>query len=102
MTISTEKKLEVLEWLATKLVIRDIDTFENDATLKFPSFFVPFNHVADLDDPYQALVNAMISDRQFPMTLEKQEEFARLADKILSEIFEDEKNKLLKKKKNKK
>lgn len=56
--ISTEQKLEILEWLTTKFVIRDIDIWENDALIHFPSLFVQFSDVAELNDPYQALLNA--------------------------------------------
>ena len=73
--ISTEQKLEILEWLTTKFVIRDIDVWENDALMHFPTFFVQFWDVAELDDPYRALLNAMNADKQFPTTLEKQESF---------------------------
>lgn len=73
--ISTEQKLQILEWLTTKAVIRDIDANENDALIHFPTFFVQFADVMELDDPYQALYNAMIADNNFPVTLEKQENF---------------------------
>ena len=75
--ISTEQKLEILEWLTTKFSIRDIDYWEHDALLKFPTFFVQFMEETELDDPYRALYNAMIADKQFPTTLEKQEEWKR-------------------------
>ena len=75
MTISTEPKVAIVDWLATKLRIRHIDAWENDATIVFPTFFVGFSDVSELDDPVQALHNAMIADQQFPTTLEAQEAF---------------------------
>jgi hypothetical protein len=84
--ISTEQKLEILEWLTTKFVIRDIDAWENDALMHFPTFFVQFLDVAELDDPYRALYNAMIADKQFPTTLEKQEEWEKKCKEIKDEV----------------
>lgn len=74
-TLSTEQKLEILEWLTTKVAIRDIDVWEHDALLHFPTFFVQFLDPSELDDPYQALLFAMRADKQFPTSVEKQEQF---------------------------
>ena len=84
--ISTEQKLEILEWLTSKFVIRDVDYWEHDALLKFPTFFVQFMEETELDDPYRALYNAMIADKQFPTTLEKQEEWEKKCKEINDEV----------------
>lgn len=76
--ISTEQKLEVIDWIVTKFVVRDIDAWENDATLHFPTFFVQFSEVTELDDPYRALYNAMVADKQSPITIEEQEHYKRV------------------------
>ena len=84
--ISTEQKLEILEWLTTKFVIRDIDAWENDALIHFPTFFVQFSDVTELDDPYRALLNAMKADKQFPRTLEEQEAWHKTCKEIEDEV----------------
>ena len=75
--ISDEQKIEILDWLVTKFVIRHIDAWENDATIHFPTFFVQFSEVTELDNPYRALFNAMVADKQYPVTIEQQEYFAQ-------------------------
>lgn len=75
MAISTEQKLEIVDWLVTKQRIKDIDAWENDATLILPRFFVQFRDVSELDDSYQALYNAMLADHQFPTSIEEQEKW---------------------------
>lgn len=84
--ISVEQKLEILEWLTTKFVIRDVDAWENDAILIFPRFFVQFYQVGELDDPYRALLNAMHADKQFPRTLEDQEAWDKKCKEIEDEV----------------
>jgi hypothetical protein len=71
--LSTEQKIEILEWLAAKLVIQDIDPWEHDALMHFPTFYVQFCDVNELDDPCRALFNAMRTDKQFPKTNEVKE-----------------------------
>ena len=87
--ISTEQKLEILDWLTTKFVIRDIDAWENDATMLFPSFFVQFLDVSELDDPYRAMYNAMKADKQFPRTLEEQEAWSKTCKEIEDEVAKE-------------
>lgn len=66
MPISQEQKLEIIDWLATKVESSHVDYWEKDAFAVFPKFFFQFDSEAELDDPFTVLYNAMLANKRFP------------------------------------
>ena len=81
-----EKKVELFDWLLSKMEVINPDYWEHDATAVFPTFYFQFDEELELDDASRVIVAAHKADLEHPTTYKDQQEWLKKCKEIQDEV----------------
>ncbi len=84
--LTNKQKIELFDWLVSKMVVTDPDYWEQDAFMEFPKFYFGFGSSESLNDAATVMMRARESDRQFPTTYKEQQERLQKSKEIENEM----------------
>ena len=84
--LSADKKVELFDWLISKIAVINPDYWENNATMVFPTFYFCFMEESELADSSTIMLNAHQADLEFPATYKNQQAWLNKCKEIQDEV----------------
>ena len=81
-----EKKIELFDWLISKIDVINPDFWEHDATMVFPTFYFQFDSEDVLTDRAEIMLQAYKADKEYPTTCKDQQEWSAKCKVIEDEV----------------
>lgn len=81
-----EKKVELFDWLISKIAVINPDYWEHDATMVFPTFYFQFDTDEVLADSSAIMLEAHKADLEYPTTYKDQQEWLAKCKVIEDEV----------------